>query len=105
MTKEVKTLSDKEIDALIKAYVKYKAAEAEFKALKDMLTNDLRPGKYTGKNGYINKAVSVRSTIDYKRMIIDNPSIDVSAYTTEKEVAVVTIQNLTEDVNLLRHLF
>ena len=108
MTKEVKTLDKQEVDALVKAYVKYKAAEAEFKALKETLTNDIEPGKHVGKYGYVNKSVSTRTTVDYKKLLEDNPDIDISKYTTEKEVVMVTIQNLlTEDdeKGLLRHLF
>jgi len=106
MTKEVKTLSEKEVDALVKAYVKYKAAEAEFKLLKDTLvTDDIQPGKYTGKNGYINKSTSIRSSVDYKKLLEDNPDIDVSSYTTEKEVTMVTVTNLVTSDSLIRHLF
>jgi len=105
MTKEVKTLTNKEVDALVEAYVKFKKAEAEFKALKDMLTADIEPGKHTGKNGYVNKSVSTRTTVDYKQLLEDNPDIDVAKYTTEKEVVMITVQNLKSEDSLLRHIF
>ena len=96
MTNEMKTLSDKDIKTLVNAYVEFKAAEAKFKSIKDALTKDIAPGKHVSEFGIVTKTVSTRSSVDYSKMLEDNPQIDVTEYTTEKEVVSVTIQNLTK---------
>ena len=100
MTNEVKTLSDNESKVLAEAYSEYKTAEAKFKLLKDTLTKDLTEGKHIAKYAIVNKTTNVRTTVDYKKACEDN-DIDVSDYTTDKEVVTVTIQPLTVKKSLL----
>lgn len=96
MTNEVKTLSDEASKELAKAFSEYKAAEARFKLLKDTLTKDLTEGKHIAKYAIVNKVTSVRTVIDYKQACEDN-GIDVSNYTTDKEVVTTTVQPLSTE--------
>lgn len=95
MTNEVKTLSDSASLELAKAFSEYKAAEARFKLLKDTLTKDLTEGKHIAKYAIVNKVTSTRAIVDYKKACEDN-NIDVSEYTTDKEVVTITVQPLTD---------
>lgn len=94
MTKVNKTLSEKDVSKLVKAYVKFKKAEKEFKQLKEELTKDIIDGKYFSEDGYVNKSSSVRTYIDTERLFDEHPEIDPNDYLTEKEVSMTTICNL-----------
>ena len=96
MTNEVKTISDEASEILAKAFSEYKAAEARFKLLKDTYTKDISEGKHIAKYAIINKTTYVKEVVDYKKACEDN-GIDLSEYTTEKEVTTTTVQPLTVD--------
>lgn len=94
MTKVNKVLDKKEVSKLIKAYVKFKKAEKEFKQLKEELTKDLLDGKYFSDDGYVNKTTSTRTYIDTDRLFDEHPEIDPNDYLKEKEISTTTISNL-----------
>lgn len=94
MTKEVKVLNEKQVKALVKAYVEYKKAENAFKKLKDELCKDIIEGKHESDVGYVLKTTSKRSSLDKTRLFEDHPEINEEEYLTEKEVTTITIQNL-----------
>lgn len=100
MTNEVRTLSDNEGKTLAEAYSEYKAAEAKFKLLKDTLTKDLTEGKHITKYCIITKTTYAKDSVDYKQACEDN-NVDVSKYTTEKQVTTTTVQPLTVKKSLL----
>ncbi|MCR4715894.1 MAG: hypothetical protein K5656_01815 [Lachnospiraceae bacterium] len=88
-----KQLTDNEIKELIVAQVEYKKAKDKFDEVKERLTKDLEPGRYESKYGKIIKTVFTKMKTDYKRMLWDNPDIDIKQYEEPQEVSSLVIQN------------
>jgi len=88
-----KQLTDNEIKELIVAQVEYKKAKDRFDEVKERLTKDLEPGRYESKYGKIIKTVFTKMKTDYKRMLWDNPDIDIKQYEEPQEVSSLVIQN------------
>lgn len=94
MTKVINSLDKKQIKELIRAYVDYKKAEANFKRLKEQLTKDLVEGRYESDLGYVNKFTSTRTYIDTDKLFDEHPEIDPNDYLKERDVTTVTVCNL-----------
>lgn len=86
-------LTEKEIKELVIAQVEYKKAKDKFDEIKERLTKDLAPGKYEGKFGKVTKTIFEKTRTDWKRLIDDNPEIDVNKYSESQESVSVFIQN------------
>ena len=86
-------LTEKEIKELVIAQVEYKKAKDKFDEIKERLTKDLEPGKYEGKFGKVTKTIFEKTRTDWKRLIDDNPEIDVNKYSESQESVSVFIQN------------
>lgn len=87
-----KILTSKQIDELLDLQAEYQLIKDKFEAKKLELCKDLPEGKYANSSGCIIKTKSDRQVTDYKRMISDL-DINVSPYTTNKEVETVTMRN------------
>jgi len=94
-------LTEKEIKELVIAQVEYKKAKDKFDEIKERLTKDLEPGKYEGKYGKIIKTVFTKMKTDYKKLLWDNPDIDVKQYEEPQEVSSVVIQNYNTTNSIL----
>ena len=88
-----KQLTDNEIKELILAQIEYKKAKDKFEALKSQLTDDLEAGTYVCKYGKVMKNSYLKSFTDWKRLVRENPDIDVANYEKQQEVTSVVIQN------------
>lgn len=88
-----KQLTEKDIKELIMAQVEYKKAKDKFEELKERFTADLAPGKYESRYGNVIKTVFNKSKVNYKKLLWDNPDINVEAYTEQQTVSSVLIQN------------
>lgn len=88
-----KQLTEKDIKELIMAQVEYKKAKDKFEELKERLTANLEPGKYESRYGNVIKTVFDKSKVNYKKLLWDNPDINVEAYTEQQTVSSVLIQN------------
>lgn len=88
-----KQLNEKDIKELIMAQVEYKKAKDKFEELKERLTADLEPGKYESRYGNVIKTVFDKSKVNYKKLLWDNPDINVEDYTEQQTVSSVLIQN------------
>jgi len=88
-----KQLTEQEIKELVIAQVEYKKAKDKFDEIKERVTKDLEPGKYESKYGKIIKTVFEKAKVDYKKLLWDNPNIDVNKYTEIQEVSSIVIQN------------
>lgn len=87
-----KILTSKQIDELLDLQAEYQLIKDKFDAKKLELCKDLPEGKYANSSGCIIKTKSDRQVTDYKRMISDL-DINISPYTTNKEVETVTMRN------------
>lgn len=88
-----KQLTEKDIKELIMAQVEYKKAKDKFEELKERFTADLVPGKYESRYGNVIKTVFDKSKVNYKKLLWDNPDINVEDYTERQTVSSVLIQN------------
>lgn len=88
-----KQLTDNEIKELVLAQIEYKKAKDKFDALKAQLTDDLDFGTYIGKYGKVMKNSYIKNITDWKRLVRENPDIDVANYEKQQEVTSVVIQN------------
>ena len=95
MSNVIESISDKDMKELIKAYVTYKKAEANFTKLKKKLTEHLMLGVYESKYGKINKFISVRKLTNFEKLYEDYPEIEkiIEKYKEEKEQTSVLITN------------
>lgn len=91
--KMTKQLTDNEIKELVLAQIEYKKAKDKFDALKAQLTDDLDDGTYVCKYGKVMKNHYIKSITDWKRLVRENPDIDVADYEKQQEVSSVLIQN------------
>ena len=100
MSKTVKkSLSISEIKELVEAKQELDNAKEKFKI------DDLAAGKYFAEGeGVVTKNVTVRATVNYKKLLEDNPSIDVKQYTEYTEVASVLIKPLKTNDSLLKRI-
>ena len=87
-------LTEKQIKELVIAQVEYRKAKDRLDELKEELTKDLEPGKYESKFGKVIKSVYDKTMTDWKRLIAENPEIDVYKYTRSQETVSIIIQNL-----------
>lgn len=94
-------LTEKEIKELVIAQVEYKKAKDKFDEVKERLTKDLEPGKYEGKFGKVIKTVFEKARTDWKRLVADNPELDVSKYTETQENTSILIQNYNTTNSIL----
>lgn len=94
MTKQIKTLTDKQIEELVKAYVEYKNAEQKFKDLKEKYTKDLVEGKFSAEGiGEIIKTKFTRSSLNSTRLSEEHPEINLDEYKDTTETTSVTVKN------------
>lgn len=87
-----KILTSKQIDELLDLQAEYQSIKDRFDAKKLELCKDLPEGRYANNSGCIIKTVSNRQVTDYKRMIEDL-DINISPYTTGKDVETITMRN------------
>jgi len=89
-------LSDEDISRLVDADTAVKEAKLKLDALKQELrVDDLSSGSYVAEGiGAVIKNTSIRGTVDYKKMLLEHPEIDVEQYTEYKEVSSLIIRNM-----------
>ena len=87
------TLNAKIIKQIVNAYVEMKRAEEAFKKLKETHLSELQPGRYESDYGCVIKTAMQKTTTDWKKLIWDNPQIDVTPYNVTKDVTSVIVQN------------
>jgi len=83
-----------DIYKLVNAQTKMDKATSEFKKMKDEMCAGLEPGVYEDKYGRVTKTTYNRNSVNYAKIIEDNPDIKVEEYTEVNSVTSVTIKNL-----------
>lgn len=107
MSKTVKkSLSISEIKELVEAKQELDNAKEKLDILKEKFKiDDLAAGKYFAEGeGVVTKNVTVRATVNYKKLLEDNPNIDVKVYTEYTEVSSVLIKPLKSNESLLKRI-
>ena len=95
MTKQRK-LKNNEVETLIMAYVAYKKAEANYKALKEKLCKDIAEGLYTSQNGSVRKTCMRKSRVNLELLFRRNPKIKKIDYTETYSADMITVQYIPE---------
>ena len=107
MSKTIKTsLSINEVKKLVEAKQELDNAKAKYDMLKEELCPEaLAAGKYFADGiGVVTKNVTVRSTVNYKKLLEEHPDIDVSKYTEYTEVASILVKPLMSNDSLLKRI-
>jgi len=87
-------LDSKQIKELVNAYAEMKKAEGVFQKLRaEYCGADLEAGWYECEYGRVMKTVMQKTLTDWKKLAWDHPEIDISKYTSTKEVTAINIQN------------
>lgn len=95
MFKSKNKVSRKDAEKLLDAYLEYKNAEAKFKQLKDELLKEVDEGIYEFDGlCKISKTSFLRTTIDGRKILDENPKLDEKRYSKTSVGITVTITNL-----------
>lgn len=93
MTKQ-RTLTDKQIETLIRLSVLYKKAKDDFEEAKKILTSNLECGKYSSSKGYVSKNKNIRMVLNMERLAFEHPEINLDDYKDPIESTLILVKNL-----------
>lgn len=100
------SLSISEVKKLVELKQELDNAKAKFDAYKEEhCPEELVAGKYFAEGiGVVTKNITVRSTVNYKKLLEDHPEIDVSKYAEYTEVASILVKPLMTNDSLLKRI-